>query len=117
MYRVVVLSILQQRKNYSNSKGEKKMKIKHFSGYGIVNAKKISKTENDKQVLLIVKITGDHEQGLTRSFHDPYLIANWIVKKFEKNEFDYLSVNYDCLSGYENGLNEYAVYTITYETK
>ena len=93
------------------------MRIKHFSGYGTVNAKKISKTENDKHVLLVVKVTGDHEWGLTRPFHDPYLIANWLVAKFEKSAFDYLSVNYDCLSGYENGLKEYAIYTITYEKK
>ena len=97
------------------------MKIKHFSGYGIVNAKKISKTENDKHVLLVVKVTGNHELGLTRTFYDPYLIANWLVKKFEKSDFDYLSVNYDCLSDYEKDSNkceiEYAIYTITYEKK
>lgn len=97
------------------------MRIKHFAGYGSVSAKKLKKQAIGNTTTLIVKVTGNHEQGLTRPFFDPYLIYNWIVKKFDKREnIDYIHLNYTCDDGYEitNGIsNEYAIYTITYNTR
>ena len=101
------------------------MKIKHFSGYGTVNAKKIEKRVTQKTTifaenLLKVKITGNHEQGLTRHFYDPYLIYNWIVKRFERKPVDFLTVEYSVINNqYEtiDGIEtETAVYVITYVT-
>ena len=97
------------------------MKIKHFSGYGLVDAKKVSKKVNGNNVTLKINITGNHEVGLTRPFHDPYLIYNWLVKRFEKKSVNYLSVSYTCYSDYvldKNGLDiETAMYVIDYMTE
>ena len=95
------------------------MRIKHFAGYGTVNAKKTKKKEdNDGNVYTEIVVTGNHEQGLTRPFFDPYLIYQWLVRKFDKREIDLQSINYDCMDYYiqENGLDvEKAIYTITYK--
>lgn len=97
------------------------MRIKHFSGYGLVNAKKVNKQINGNNVTLTINVTGNHEMGLTRPFHDPYLICNWLVKKFEKKPVNYLSVSYNCYSDYvldDYGLDtETATYVIDYETE
>lgn len=66
------------------------MKIKHFQGYGLVNAEKLKKTTiNDpftggKQTVLLIKVSGDHEYGLEPAFKDNYTIYEWLVKKFDK---------------------------------
>ena len=71
------------------------MKIKHWQGYGYVEAKKTN-VENvteeelaaigiygyDKVKLLTITVTGDHEWGLVRD--DIYDCYNWLVKKFDK---------------------------------
>lgn len=54
------------------------MKIKHYAGYGTVNATKIKSDENE----LVIKVEGNHEQGIYRD--DIYDIFNWLVKKFDK---------------------------------
>ena len=67
------------------------MKIKHFSGYGIVNATKINniKTgENTRQIT--IKVTGNHERGLYRN--DWYDVYNWLVKRFCKDCKNYNSI-------------------------
>ena len=55
------------------------MKIKHWAGYGCVNARKIS----DGSCTLHVRVEGNHEQGLIRS--DSYDLYNWLVKRFDKS--------------------------------
>lgn len=101
------------------------MRIKHFSGYGTVNAIKIEKKVVNKTTLYVenllkVKVTGNHERGLTRSFDDPYLIYNWIVKRFERKPVDFLTVEYSVINNqYEtiDGIEtETAVYIIRYTT-
>ena len=95
------------------------MRIKHFAGYGTVQAKKTKKKEdNARNVLLEISVTGNHECGLTRPFNDPYCIYQWLVRKFDKREIDLQSINYDCIDYYiqENGIDvEKAIYTITYK--
>jgi hypothetical protein len=54
------------------------MKIKHWQGYGCVNAKKISDNDN----ILVVEVKGNHEWGLKRN--DKYDVFNWLVKRFTK---------------------------------
>lgn len=63
------------------------MRIKHFSGYGSVNAKKVlvQKGVNEygeAHTLLIIDVAGDHERGLI-----PYIksdAAAWLLKYFDK---------------------------------
>ena len=59
------------------------MKIKHFAGYGSVQAKKLSKATNNGKTKLVVEVKGNHERGLVRD--DIYDVRRWIFNKFEKN--------------------------------
>lgn len=54
------------------------MKIKHFAGYGTVNATKIKDTNHT----LHIRVEGDHECGVKRN--DLYDVFNWLVKRFDK---------------------------------
>ena len=58
------------------------MKIKHWQGYGTVNAVK----KKDKDFALVVTVSGNHEWGLRRD--DMYDLFNWLVKKFDKSVAD-----------------------------
>ena len=55
------------------------MKIKHWQGYGSVNAFKVKDNSCD----LHIKVVGNHEWGIERD--DRYDAFNWLVKKFNKN--------------------------------
>ena len=59
------------------------MKIKHFAGYGTVEAKKI----NDGKATLHVHVEGNHECGLRRE--DDYDLFNWLVKRFDRTQKGY----------------------------
>ena len=54
------------------------MRIKHWQGYGNVEAKRIQ----DKNCTLHVRVTGNHEWGIRRD--DIYDLFNWLVLKFDK---------------------------------
>ena len=58
------------------------MKIKHWQGYGTVNAVKVKSREFD----LVVKVSGNHEWGLRRD--DMFDVFNWLVKRFDKSWAD-----------------------------
>ena len=91
------------------------MKIKHFHGYGTINASKISKTTKNGHTKLVIKLSGNHECGLIRN--DKYDVANWLVKRFDKSFQDYRQITgLDINSGYENGI-ETAIYTIEYDNE
>lgn len=60
------------------------MRIKHWQGYGTVDAKRLSRTvDEDGIVVMRVKVSGDHEWGLVRD--DPYDLKNWLIKRFDKD--------------------------------
>ena len=62
------------------------MKIKHFAGYGCVNAKKIALFKRNNITTLIVDVSGDHERGLK-----PYIIEDaikWIAARFYNHVLD-----------------------------
>ena len=59
------------------------MKIKHFQGYGSVQAKKLSKTTIGNKTKLVVEVKGNHEWGLVRD--DIYDAKRWLFDRFEKN--------------------------------
>ena len=84
------------------------MKIKHFAGYGSVEAKKVSKTTrtnilDEKFVTLKVEVKGIHEWGLVRD--DSYDLYNWLIKRFDKNVKDY----YDICDNLHYAFNDYYV--------
>ena len=58
------------------------MIIKHYAGYGRVNAKRVK-----DDATLHVRVSGNHEQGLYRN--DLYDLYNWLVKKFDKTVPDF----------------------------
>ena len=93
------------------------MKIKHFAGYGSVQAKKVLKTKIfGGKTKLVVEVKGNHEWGLVRN--DIFDVKSWLFDRFEKNfqgdEYDIdMSVEDDYVS--ENGIDvEVAVYTFIY---
>ena len=59
------------------------MRIKHFQGYGSVQAKKISKKPFGDKTKLVVEVKGNHEYGLVRE--DIYDVRRWLFNRFEKN--------------------------------
>ena len=92
------------------------MKIKHFAGYGSVQAKKVSKTKIGDKTKLVVEVKGNHEWGIVRN--DIYDVRRWIFNKFEKNfngeDYDIdMSIKDDYVK--ENGIDvEVATYTFIY---
>lgn len=90
------------------------MKIKHWQGYGTVDATKISRTREPLgRIVLRVKVSGNHEWGLIRE--DAYDLMNWLLKRFDKSftgdqrDFDYRILD----SGIDNG-TEYCIYEFRY---
>ena len=55
------------------------MKLKHWQGYGIVNAERIK----DKSCELHVKVSGNHEWGVETRYDDH--AYNWLYKRFKRN--------------------------------
>lgn len=91
------------------------MKIKHWQGYGAVNAQKIRKSVGKGITTLVVRVTGNHECGLRRD--DNYDLSNWLIKRFDKTFTDYRTIrSVNIRETEENGV-EICEYTFTYETK
>ena len=94
------------------------MKIKHFAGYGSVQAKKVSKTNiGDDKAKLVVEVKGNHECGLVRD--DIYDVKRWLFDKFEKNfkgdEHD-MDISIESKEVKENGIDvDVAIYTFIYD--
>jgi len=92
------------------------MKLKHWQGYGCVNAQKVSKTKDE----LVVHVWGMHECGLSRD--DAYDIFYWLVRRFDKTRKDYFDIkDYSIDEWYEkdnySGLDiEHCRYTIRFRT-
>lgn len=84
------------------------MKIKHFAGYGSVNAKlienKIGFSEFREISVAHIKVWGNHERGIYRE--DYYDIFNWLCKRFVKECTNYIkiiAIKIDCSSEKING--------------
>lgn len=87
------------------------MKIKHYMGYGLVNAKLI---EMD-QTTIVINVWGNHECGLDRS-EDSYDINQWLVKKVAKLNITQRQIKYVECNPIEDINGEEAVqYIISYE--
>ena len=94
------------------------MKIKHWQGYGSVEAKKLSNISTkdflgNKISVLKVRVSGNHEWGLERN--DTYDVVNWIGKRFAKDLTDARQVEDMQTYDYYDANNvEHCEYTITY---
>ncbi len=92
------------------------MKIKHFQGYGSVQAKKVSKTTKNGKTKLVVEVKGNHERGLVRD--DIYDVKRWLFDKFEKNfKGNYYDIEMSIKDDYVKEGNidvEVATYTFVY---
>lgn len=64
------------------------MRLKHWAGYGFVDARKVSLTK-DK---LVVRVVGSHERGLERD--DRIDVFNWLVKRFDKSRKDWMEIDH-----------------------
>jgi hypothetical protein len=97
------------------------MRVKHFSGYGSVEVKKLSKVTfknslGETKTKMVLRVKGNHEWGLVRD--DIYDVKRWIFDKFEKNfKGEYYNIEMSVEDTYikENGLDvEVATYTFIY---
>lgn len=93
------------------------MKIKHFQGYGSVQAKKVSKTTKGDKVTLVVEVKGNHEWGIV--VDTDYAAKLWLFDRFEKNfkgdEYD-IDISIESKEVKENGINvDVAIYTFIYD--
>lgn len=93
-----------------NKKGEIPMRLKHWQGYGTVDAKRTEFRMNpDGTNTVAIKITGQHEYGLVRD--DVYDVHRWLLKRFAKDCPDYRSVTDMKIT---EPADDTAVYEITY---
>lgn len=96
-----------------------KMKIKHFQGYGSVNAQKVERVKckdiyGRPLAKLVVKVWGNHEYGL--EVNDTYDVFKWLVSRFDKTIKDYTKVlDFKTECSYQRNNNcdeEVCIYTI-----
>ena len=95
------------------------MKIKHWQGYGCVNAKLTERKHNygSHDCEAKIEVRGNHEYGLDRH-NDKYDCFNWLLKRFDKNA---AQLDYGCISKIEydehwdsEKKEDVAVYTFYY---
>lgn len=90
------------------------MKLRHWQGYGTIEAKRLSKTQKDGLTTMHICVSGNHEYGLAR--HDEYDVANWLIKRFDRSFSDYRSiVGMQITECSENGI-DVCHYVVTYKT-
>jgi len=108
------------------------MKIKHYQGYGLIDAKVISRKLNtaERRKTVCVAVKGNHEYGLDRSDF-PQDAAKWLLKVIKDSDlanglsltgpegYNFsmnLTVRYeDCPYIRENGCDvENGIYTISF---
>ena len=99
------------------------MKIKHFAGYGSVNAKKNSvkrigiNVYGDIEKRVRIEVSGNHEWGIERD--DTYDIYNWLMKRFAKDCKSYADITRMTLEPFSvkdtQGIDvDHCIYTIDY---
>ena len=97
------------------------MKIKHFAGYGCVQARKLFYNLNDDgTTTLVVEVIGDHERGIVVK-DDESLVKRWLVDRFDKRAADISPwrITYTVMLDwryFREHHEDRAVYTIVYNT-
>jgi len=61
------------------------MRIKHWQGYGTVEAKRIP----DKSCTLHIRVIGNHEYGINCGEWDEYRLYYWLIKRFDRKVAPY----------------------------
>jgi hypothetical protein len=94
------------------------MKIKHWQGYGLVDATKVEKRTRDGKTFITIKVKGNHEWGIHRD--DTYDVARWLLSKFSKEfksgEKSYRNIEYmNLVDGYERDDRGCEIDTCLYE--
>lgn len=88
------------------------MRLKHWQGYGCVNAKRIEYTINqDRTKTIKIEVTGSHEYGLVRN--DRYDIHRWLMTRLAKDCPDYRAITDMTIDTPDDTT---AIYVITYRT-
>ena len=87
------------------------MKIKHWQGYGSVEAKRISSHKNGSTYDVTIKVKGNHEYGIHRD--DRYDIVRWLGKVEKNLTNERQIVSCELTDGYEDGV-ETCLYHIVY---
>jgi hypothetical protein len=89
------------------------MRIKHWQGYGVINAKKVALNDNnDGTKTLKVHVSGNHEYGIC--CEDDYTIENWLVKRFDKSFNNGYIMKMDIRTSIKDG-EDIADYKIIYK--
>ena len=65
------------------------MKLKHWQGYGCVDATKVK----DNSCTLHICVKGDHEYGLVRD--DLYDLYHWLIQRFDKSLKDVSEIDWE----------------------
>ena len=65
------------------------MKVKHWAGYGCVEAECLARSE----AIVIIKVKGNHEQGLLPRYFDSRDWDRWLGKRFRVGDFAYVEAN------------------------
>lgn len=95
------------------------MKIKHWQGYGNLEAKKllVVRDKMGETKTIKIEVIGNHEYGLNRS-NDKYDVFNWLLKRFDRSVKDYTqikTIQYEKSSIRKDNCDvDKAIYTITY---
>lgn len=88
------------------------MRLKHWQGYGCVNAKRIEYTINqDRTKTIKIEVTGSHEYGLVQN--DRYDVHRWLMTRFAKDCPDYRAITDMVIDTPDDTT---AIYVITYQT-
>lgn len=88
------------------------MRLKHWQGYGCVNAKRIEYTINqDRTKTIKIEVTGSHEYGLVRN--DRYDVHRWLMTRLAKDCPDYRAITDMVIDTPDDTT---AIYVITYRT-
>lgn len=72
------------------------MKIKHWQGYGFVDATKVSEKDLSltDEKYIVIRVKGNHEWGIERN--DTYDVSRWLlprfVKGFKDGTYDYRNI-------------------------
>ena len=91
------------------------MKIKHWQGYGTVDAVKLKSKDFD----LVVKVSGNHEWGLRRD--DTYDLFRWLVQRFDPAWKDKTYAEFNRAGGqvfiqhWDYGNTEFCQYSFRYK--
>jgi hypothetical protein len=89
------------------------MRIKHWQGYGSVEAKKLDRTVDENGIVTVkIRVTGDHEWGLETK--DEHTVKDWLLKRMDKKFPENGRIEYESHDRMVDG-HEVCTYIIWYK--